>query len=421
MNKRIYRATHVKQVNWRKAIQTTAGKALVLAIDVAKEEQFAMLMDADSQSHLLVKWTHPVETPVLLKHLATLTSQQLEVAMEPTGIYGDTLRRQLALAGYRTYQVSAKRVSDAKEIYDGVPSLHDAKAAYLIGRLYWSGVGQPWQESSAQQRELKALCNRYELHNEHYGRNRNRVEAMLQRHWPEALVYLALDSVTLEYLLIRYGCPQALARYSTAAAALMRKVSCGKLAPEKIHGLLEDSRNSIGIPCVEEERRYLQQLGEELRRSRLHQKTVRKQLQGLIDADEQLQAMSAVVGPLTTAMLLSNRLDPRHYGNAGAYRKGMGLNLKEKSSGKFKGQLKLTKRGSGQVRKYLFFSCLRLINHDPIVQRWYQAKVQANGNRGKLRYVVALMRKLACALWHVGHGEAFDARKLFTVKPVVSA
>jgi transposase len=421
MNKRNYRATHVKQVNWRGVIQSTAGKALVLAIDVAKEEQFAMLMDADSQSHLLVKWTHPVETPVLLKHLATLLSQPLDVAMEPTGIYADTLRRQLVLAGHRVYQISTKRVFDSAEIYDGVPSLHDAKAAYIIGRLYWSGVAQHWRESSGQQREIKAFCNIYELHSEHYGRNRNRLEAMLQRHWPEVQAYLALDSVTLEHLLIRYGSPQALARDSVTAATLMRKVSCGKLAEAKIQGLLEGSRNSIGIPCVEKERLYLQHLGEELRRSRLHQKAVRKQLQALIDVDEQLKAMSAMVGPLTTAMLLSNRLDPRHYGNACAYRKGMGLNLKEKSSGKFKGQLKITKRGPGQARKYMYLSTLRMINHDPIAQSWYQAKVRANGDRGKIKYVVALMRKLACALWHVGHGEAFDARKLFTVKPAVSA
>lgn len=380
-----------------------------------------MLMDETTQAHLLVKWTHPVETPVLLQHLAMLSSPKLEVAMEPTGIYGDTLRRQLVLAGYRTYQLSAKRVFDSKELFDGVPSLHDAKAAYLIGRLYWSGVAQPWRESSPQEREIKALCNRYELHNDHYGRNRNRLEAMLQRHWPEVTTYLALDSVTLEYLLIRYGCPQALAREGAAAAALMRKVSRGKLAAAKIRGLLEASRNSIGIPCVEEEQRYLQQLGEELRRSRLQQKAVHKQLQALIAADEQLSAMSAMVGPVTTAMLLSNRLDPRQYGNACAYRKGMGLNLKEKSSGKFKGQLKLTKRGPGQVRKYLYFSALRMIHNDAIARRWYQAKVTANGGRNKNKYVVALMRKLACALWHVGHGEAFDARKLFTVKPTVRA
>jgi len=70
-----------------------------------------MLMDEASRAHLLVKWSHPDETPVLLQHLARLSSQQLDVAMEPTGIYGDTLWRQLALAGCRTYQVSAKRVS----------------------------------------------------------------------------------------------------------------------------------------------------------------------------------------------------------------------------------------------------------------------------------------------------------------------
>lgn len=421
MNKRIYRATHVKQVNWRNVIQSTTGKALVLAIDVAKEEQFAVLMDDESQPHLMVKWMHPVETPALLKHLATLASQRLEVAMESTGVYGDTLRRQLALAGYCTYQVSTKRVSDAAEIYDGVPSLHDAKAAYIVGRLYWSGVAQPWRESSAQQREMKALCNCYELHSEHYGRNRNRLEAMLQRHWPEVPAYLALDSVTLEHLLIRYGSPQELARNSAAVEALMCKVSRGKLSQEKIQGLLEASQNSIGIPCVEEERMYLQHLGEEMRHSRLKQKAVRKKLQVLIHADEQLKPMGAMVGTLTTAMLLSNRLDPRHYSSACAYRKGMGLNLKEKSSGKFKGRLKITKRGPGQARKYLYFSTLRMINHDPIAQSWYQAKVRANGDRGKIKYVVALMRKLACALWHVGQGEAFDARKLFTVKPTVSA
>ena len=97
-------------------------------------------------------------------------------------IDGDTLRRQFSLASYVTYQVGAKRVSDAAEIYDGDPSLHDAKATYLIGRLYWSGVAQYWRESSEQQRETKALCSVYNLYSEHYEHNRNRLDAMLQRH-----------------------------------------------------------------------------------------------------------------------------------------------------------------------------------------------------------------------------------------------
>jgi len=56
-----------------------------------------------------------------------------------------------------------------------------------------------------------------------------------------------------------------------------------------------------------------------------------------------------------------------------------------------------------------------LINHNEIVSTWYEKKVQAQGGRYKLKIVVALMRKLSRALWHVARGQAFDARKLYAV------
>jgi hypothetical protein len=43
-------------------------------------------------------------------------------------------------AGMEVHQMSAKRVHDACEVYDGVPSLHDAKAAQVIERLYFEGA-----------------------------------------------------------------------------------------------------------------------------------------------------------------------------------------------------------------------------------------------------------------------------------------
>jgi hypothetical protein len=48
----------------------------------------------------------------------------------------------------------------------------------------------------------------YELHQSQHERNQNRLEAFLSRHWPEVLPLLALDSVTLESLLIDYGSPE---------------------------------------------------------------------------------------------------------------------------------------------------------------------------------------------------------------------
>jgi hypothetical protein len=56
-----------------------------------------------------------------------------------------------------------------------------------------------------------------------------------------------------------------------------------------------------------------------------------------------------------------------------------------------------------------------LIHRDAIVREWYQRQVQAQGGRDKSKVVVALLRKLVRALWHIARGAAFDARKLCTV------
>ena len=122
--------------------------------------------------------------------------------------------------------------------------------------------------------------------------------------------------------------------------------------------------------------------------------------------------MGELIGLVTTAVLLSCHLDPRKFYCPRAFQKAMGLNLKEKSSGRHIGQLKLTKRGSSLARRYLYFATLRLLNNNPVIKAWYDKKVDP---RAKKKTVIALMRKLAKALWYVARGEIFDAIKLVTI------
>jgi hypothetical protein len=89
-------------------------------------------MERERQVVITVKWEHPRETPERLKRLSALPWGSLRAVMESTGVYGDTRRGQLRQRGVEIHQVSAKRVHDAGEVYDGVPSLHDAKAAQVI-------------------------------------------------------------------------------------------------------------------------------------------------------------------------------------------------------------------------------------------------------------------------------------------------
>lgn len=411
MKKHTYRSKKVNQVNWEKVKEQLSGQSVLLAIDVAKDEQYGVLSSSDPGDAVLLRWDRLDETMWLIEKLKELNSE-VTVVMESTSTYGDGMRYQFRQAGFEVHQVSAKRVHDAREIYDGVPSMHDGKAAWLIARLYKEGATKPWRELDDSERALNAQRHEYELHQNHYLRNQNRLEALLNRHWPEVLRELPLDSVTLESLLIAYGSPEQIAVQAEQAARDMRGWGKSGLSVEKIERVITSTANTLGQPCIEAERVYLQALAEEMRHSRLQMKRAKAALEAAVEADEQLRSMRTTVGAVTTAILIGLHLDPRHFGCARSYLKALGLNLKEKSSGQEKGRLKLTKRGSALARKYLYFATLRLIKSDPVVALWYRNKTERNS---KLKTVVALMRKLAKALWHVARGERFDANKLLTV------
>jgi transposase len=129
--------------------------------------------------------------------------------------------------------------------------------------------------------------------------------------------------------------------------------------------------------------------------------------------------LGSVVGQVSAAVLVAALGDPSEYPDAASYTKAIGLNLKERSSGKHKGQLKITKRGPAVARFYLYFAALRLIARDPEVHHWYARKVARPGAlKGKT--VVELMRKLARALWHVARGATFEAKRLFAAEPLAA-
>ena len=187
MKKHRYSATNIKHLDWAQLVEQTADQRLVLGVDVAKEDFFAVLLRSDLSVCATLKWQHPVQTRELGEHLLEeLGAERLEVVMEPSGTYGDALCRYLSDQGMAVYRVSPKRVHDAAEVYDGVPSLHDAKAAYIIGRLHLDGASHPWEAVGEARRDRQALVAELDLYKDQHQRNLNRLEAQLSRHWPEA-------------------------------------------------------------------------------------------------------------------------------------------------------------------------------------------------------------------------------------------
>jgi transposase len=85
-----------------------------------------------------------------------------------------------------------------------------------------------------------------------------------------------------------------------------------------------------------------------------------------------------------------------------------GLHLAECTSGKFKGQIKLAKRGDSALRKYLYLGMISLVRQHPDYKRWHEHNV-ARGMR-KQASIFKLIGKLARTLvGMVQRGESYHS------------
>jgi hypothetical protein len=217
--------------------------------------------------------------------------------------------------------------------------------------------------------------------------------------------------VTLLKVVGHYGSPQALTADPQAAERLGRWG--GRfLKKEKIARFVAEAGSSRGVRSGDWERRRLQDFARQALQARQQGQSGERRLRQLAHGHEVLQAQGKVVGVPTACLLWVYTGDPRQYHAAAAYRKALGLNLIERSSGQFKGTLHISKRGSSRSRQWLYLATLRLVQKAG-VRSWYEGKKAGNPEAAK-RVLVALMRKLSMALYQVGvHQQEFDTRRLF--------
>lgn len=413
MSKGRYRAVDVKSVNWETLSDRVRGKRVVVGMDAGKQEYRASLTVGSEEVVETLKWPHPSGSLEAVDRLVSLPASRLEVALEPTGSYSDTVRALLLECGVAVYRVSPKRVHDAREVYDGAPSSHDSKSAGIVAKLHWEGRSEPWPLRSDDERELVAAVRMMEVFAQQARNNLNRLEARLSRYWPELLETLELGTPTQLALLESYGSPRAVARDPEGARDCLRRASRGNLKPEKVAAVLAGAGASVGIVPVAVEREVLAELVAEIRRNQQLQRRAEQKIEALVADHEAVQHLAPVLSTTTAAVLVAEVGDPRRYRDAASYVKAQGLNLVEESSGTHRGQLKISKRGSGRARQWLYLAVLRLIQKDAVVRAWYDAKVARDGGKVKSKAVVAVMRKLSRALWHLAHGARFDSRRLF--------
>jgi transposase len=223
-------------------------------------------------------------------------------------------------------------------------------------------------------------------------------------------------------MLVHYGNPAGVAADAQAGERLSRWGGA-KLKESKIDQVIESARRTQGIPVDQPQVEWLREVaGNALSAFRLVQEAD-GQVARLMAADPVLCRYTKI-GAATLAAIWVHVGDLRDYTSGGALLKALGLNLKERSSGRRQGQLAISKRGSSEARRWIYYWALRAVQREEL-KGWYtnftrvscagrKSSSNGKGEHRKMKGVVALMRKLPRGLRHAMiHEEDFDYGKLF--------
>lgn len=414
MKKKAYSSVAVNDVALAALLRGREGAAVDVGCDIGKKHILVMLRWGPGDFEKPWRVGNPSDLSRLRELLLQVAQgRTLRIGMEPTGTYGDPLRQLLADAGLAVQRVGTKAAHDYAEVFDSVPSQHDGKDAAVIAELValrksreWPfTAGSPWEQ------EVRYWVERLATEGRQLQVWVGRLEGLLMRYWPELpRPRQRLTSPVLLRVVATWGDPRRLAADPQATEKL-RQWSCGKWSPAKIAGVVTAAATSVGVRLGRWSRRLLRQYARRALAAKRRVQQARRELTRLGRGRHGLEAQAQVVGMPTACVLWVYLGDPRGYESAGAYRKAMGLNLAERSSGLYQGQLKISKRGQALLRRLLYFAALRWSQREP-VRSWYQSK-KIEHRCGRLG-IVAVMRKLALALQPLGrHGGVFAVDQLF--------
>jgi transposase len=419
-----YRSSSVKQVDLEKVLSSRTsveGESVDVGLDIGKAWIWAVVRFRRDGTYLR-PWraANPWEIGLLVGLLAEMARRvkQLTVAMESSGTYGDPLRQALTDAGLDVRRVSSKASHDWSEVFDGVPSQHDGKDAGVVAELCAMGKAAAWpfERGTDLEQEMAYWVDRLDAAHRVHQLWCGRLESRLARHWPEVGEVLKISSATLLKALLRWAGPAALGADPQAPATL-RRLSYRRLEDQTIDRLVREARASVGVRPTEWDERRLREDARRALSARREKRQADRRLKELASRHELIPAMAPVVGTATACVLWVCAGDPRDYDSGAAYRKAMGLNLAERSSGMYQGELRISKRGQALARRFLYFAALRYLlkaGGEPAVKQWYARKKIRDGGEDGMRGVVAIMRKLPLAIHATAaRGEAFDASRLF--------
>lgn len=338
------------------------------------------------------------------------------VGLEPTGTYSKPLIYFLAARGVCVVQVNPVHVKRSKDMEDNSPDKSDKKDPKVIANLVREGKFLTVLVLTGPYARLRQLVRARDRAVAARTQCINQMEAAVAEIFPEFLQLIGdLTRKTALELLSRCPTPRAILSMGLEGLQeLVYKTSRGRIRRDRVEALWIAAQESVGVEeAVEETVEEVRFLVKLVRDHTAFIEAQEKQIRSLVQTipyGEQLLSIQGI-GPLTVAVVLGELGDLRRFRTRRDVLKHAGLNLYRLSSGTYQGLPRISKRGSGLVRKYLFLVAMAMVRPGGIYHDFYQRYTSRHEVR--IKGIVAVMRKLLALMFAlVRKQEYFDATVL---------
>ncbi|MEK5490727.1 IS110 family transposase [Paenibacillus sp. FSL R7-0297] len=338
------------------------------------------------------------------------------IGMEPTGHYWLSVSKWLSEKQFEVVLVNPHLVKKNKENRDNTPSKSDKKDALVIADMVKNGYYSFIRNTPEAFEELRVFLSNRDSVVTRLVSAKNQIHRWVDVVFPELRqVFKNMMCKGSLATLRLFSTPDELSKLTPQDVVRgWKSIMQRQPGDKKAQALIALASHSVGSKqATHAYKLHLMQLLAEYDLACEQLRVVEAEIIAVLDRIPFAKSMLAVKGinAISLAGILGEAGDLSGFVHGNALLRHAGLNLAEASSGKWTGQMKISKRGRSRLRRFIFMMTLSLTANNPEFKAIHAYNVQVKKMK-KMRSLMKLCGKLARILVGMARSsEAYNPHK----------
>lgn len=341
------------------------------------------------------------------------------IGIEPTGHYWYTFGQKINEEGYMLVQVNPYHVKNTKELDDNTPSKSDRKDPKTIAMLMKDGRYQIPYLPKEEYAEIRKANNIREELIKNLGKIKNKIQRWIDTYFPEFMdVFARWDGKTAIITLEEITYPREIERLEAEEILeIWRKKIKRGVGIKKAIKLKKEAKESVGVKeglifAKYEIRELIEEYKKQIEKIEKLEEEITKIIIEIPGVEKLLEVKG--LGIKTIIGFIAEVGDIKRFEHPKQIIKLSGLNVRENSSGKYKGQTRISKRGRKKLRALLFRAILPITATNKEFNKLHKYyTTRAKNPLKKMQSLIALCHKLIKVMFKIMNSNiSYDGNKL---------